>query len=118
MEPTELTFQPTQRPLHTGAGPLTAALSLAREFPHLPFSSLEVRNGRLSISLGDIGGDGDPAHFAEWVQVLGLTARKPLAFEHRSRSELALYASGNWAEVPVDVRAYVPADDVLLVVAA
>lgn len=92
----------TTHPLRAAAGPLTAALSLAREFPHLPATSVEARGSGVLVLL--YGADAD--HFDSWVSELQLVeeSREPYVF--RGGLSYKMAAVGEYAEVQLRVKAY------------
>ncbi|WP_035796339.1 hypothetical protein [Kitasatospora mediocidica] len=92
----------TTHPLRATAGPLTAALSLSREFPHLPATSVEARGSGLLILLFGA----DAAHYREWVDELRLTEEPVSWHPHRDRMAEKRVAVGLYAEVELRVMAY------------
>lgn len=100
-------------PLRSTAGPLTAALTLARQYPLLPATSVEVRYDGLLVSLHGA----DAESFSSWVAELGLTESAPRSYVFRAGLADMLSASGSFAGVELRVVAY-PRDRVLTAVAS
>jgi hypothetical protein len=84
---------------------LTAALTLAREFPHLPATSLSATSRKVTVHLSDADADAFPL----WVAALELEEWQPVSYEHGGNSRRFRMASGDYAEVRVYVQAYAPA---------
>lgn len=92
----------TTHPLRNVARPLTAALSLAREFPHLAATSIEARDGELLVQLHAADAD----HFGSWVSELQLVEGVPRPCVFRGGLAYTLTAVGKYAEVELHVKAY------------
>jgi hypothetical protein len=91
--------------IRSASGPLTAALDLAREFPHLPATSLSATSREVTVHLSDADADSFPL----WVAALELEEWKPVSYEHEGKSRQFRMASGDYAEVRVYVQAYAQA---------
>ncbi|GAA1160735.1 hypothetical protein F4556_005212 [Kitasatospora gansuensis] len=107
----EPTAKTAPHPLRASAGPLTAALTLARIFPHLAATSIEATGRQLTIRLHHA----DAEAFGAWVDELGLDIMPPLRFQLHDEQHERLEAFGEYAEMRV--RVYAHPDRVLAVAA-
>lgn len=91
--------------IRSASGPLTAALSIARAFPHLPATTVEATSREVTVHLHGVDADA----FPRWIEELELTVSEEQPFYHSGKPRRCVTASGAFAEVQVNVKAYVAA---------
>jgi hypothetical protein len=102
-----VTTQPTRSigTIQSVAGPLAAAAHIAAEFPGLPAGTIEAHpQWGVTVYLHN----STVADYERWVAALYLVGDEPKDITAGGDPFRYLHATGSYAEIPLQVRAYVP----------